>query len=388
MNGLMYSCFPRLSSLFILFLSMHLSSFGQLAKDRADIFDTGGKPPIPSGGDAIAVPVRAPIGYTVLQIRAVGLHGGSVMIPVAVWYPTTSPPNRFDYQYVTNHVFTEVAVDGEPAPGVYPLIVYSHGATGSGLCSAFVEESLARSGFIVAAPDHTDSTTLARILPEDNPVRNGIFRKLASLKYANEVRSDLLGENAVADRPEVSYRPAQVKATISAMLSNPRFSNHIDPKQIGLFGHSFGAWTTMMISGPVPEYGDPRVKAAVVLSAPVNHYVFSGAELARIHIPTMMMFGEKEVGEGRGDDRGLFYDRMTCPKYLLEIADADHFTFSGGVKEEYPTINEYLREDGRRAAITRYTVAFFKHYFGNDPAAAEQLNIRGSGIAGYIKNAP
>jgi hypothetical protein len=102
----------------------------------------------------------------------------------------------------------------------------------------------------------------------------------------------------------------------------------------------------------------------------------------------MIMFGEKEVAEGRGDDRGLFYDRMTCPKYLLEIANADHFTFSGGVKSEYPSIDEYLADDPRRAAISRYTLAFFEYYLKNDPTAARQLAIQGSSIGGYIKNTP
>jgi predicted dienelactone hydrolase len=383
-----HSLIPRLSATLVLFLTMNFFSYGQLAKDRDDIFSTGGKPPIPRGNDLISLPLSAPIGYAVLHIPAPGADGDSTTIPVAVWYPTTSQPQTFQYLYVTNSVGTEVAFEGDVAPGPFPLVIYSHGATGSGLSSAFAEETLARAGFIVAAPDHTDSYTLARIVPEDNPTRNGIFREMASMKYANSIRADVLGVNAVAQRPNVAYRPAQVTATITAVLSDPHFVGHVDPSRIGLFGHSFGAWTTMMTSGPVPEYADRRIKAAVALSPPVNSHVFSGDELAKIHIPFMIMFGEKEVAEGRGDDRGLFYDRMTCPKYLLEIANADHFTFSGGVKSEYPSIDEYLADDPRRAAISRYTLAFFEYYLKNDATAARQLAIQGSSIGGYIKNTP
>jgi hypothetical protein len=97
----------------------------------------------------------------------------------------------------------------------------------------------------------------------------------------------------------------------------------------------------------------------------------------------MIMYGSTEVEQGRGDDRTWFYNRLPGPKYMVEIQDAIHTTFSGGIKEEHPDVAGYLAEPNR-AAITRYAIAFMAYHLKGDAQAHEQLKVRGSAISNYI----
>lgn len=343
---------------------------------------------VPEGSDVIALAQAGKVGYRIMKVSATDELGQRTTTDVAVWYPTEDDEKPFAYDYGRNEIRTRLAENGKVTPGRYPLVVYSHGANGSGLSSAFVTETMARHGFIVAAVDHTDEMYLARIRPDAAPGwKPG--QAIRALTYASKVRYKWLGDDAVAFRPEISYRPAQIKATIDLLLSaskdsNSPFSGRVDNEKIGVMGHSFGAWATMIVAGAVEKYADPRVDAAITLSAPVNDTVFSAEEVASIHVPFMLMFGSTEVKQGRGDDRTNFYDNLHPPKYMLEIADAVHITFSGGVRREHVSLEGYLTEDANRAAITRYAIAFMGYYLKNDPEAHQQLLIRGSGVSNYI----
>ena len=98
----------------------------------------------------------------------------------------------------------------------------------------------------------------------------------------------------------------------------------------------------------------------------------------------MMMFGAVEVDQGRDDDRTHFYDHLGGAKYMLEIADADHITFSAGIRTEYRTIADYLARDANRAAIARYAIAFMRYYLQGDSIAHDQLRMRGSAVTNYL----
>jgi predicted dienelactone hydrolase len=347
-----------------------------------------GESRVPTGKDVMALTQGGNrVGYQVMSVSATDAGGTRSTTDVAVWYPTEDAERPFAYDYGDNKVGTKLAEGGSVAPGRYPLVVFSHGATGSGLTSAFVTETLARHGFIVAAVDHTDSMYLARIRPGAADQRKR-GQALRALSYAMMVRTKYLGDRAPQYRGEISYRPAQIRATIDLLLNASKqkgspFFGRVDANKIGIMGHSFGANTVMMVGGAVGQFADPRVGAVVTLSAAVNSTVFTPGEMSGIRVPMMMMFGSTEVKQGRGDDRSNFYDHLQPPKYMIEIDGADHTSFSGGVRKEYPTIDGYLK-DSSRAAITRYAIAFMAYYLEGDAAAHKQLQMRGAGVSNYL----
>jgi predicted dienelactone hydrolase len=157
----------------------------------------------------------------------------------------------------------------------------------------------------------------------------------------------------------------------------------INEQEIGMVGHSFGAWTSMLLGGADPAFRDARVKAIAPLSGPVNEYVYERNEVGNIRIPVMFMFGGNEPKAGRASDRDLLYDRVHPPKFLVEIKRADHVTFSGGIRQEFPTMSDYVNADSRRAAVVDYTVAFFKFYLQKDISAMKQLTEKNDSRASY-----
>jgi predicted dienelactone hydrolase len=96
------------------------------------------------------------VGYTVLEMDSYDVEGNKAKVGVAIWYPSTTGERPFQYDYTENKISTELAVNGKPAAGKFPLVIYSHGASGCGLGMAFLTERLAREGFVVAGPDYKD----------------------------------------------------------------------------------------------------------------------------------------------------------------------------------------------------------------------------------------
>lgn len=359
----------------------------QVVSSEARFAVAKGAAAVPGGKDVVALTQGNKIGYRIVELPCTDEHGKRTTTSLAVWYPTDDPERPFEYHFDKNAVKTQVAENGKVAPGKFPLVIHSHGATGSGLNSFFITETMARHGFIVVAIDHTDDMYLARIPPNWKPAQER-GQAIKALSYAMKVRNKWLGDDAVASRQVIAYRPAQVKAAIDLMLGASRdagspFAGRVDEAKIGVMGHSFGAWTAMAVAGGVRQFADPRVRAAITFSNAVNATVFSPDEVANIKVPFMIMFGSTEVEQGRGDDRTFFYDRLPGPKYMVEIQDAIHTTFSGGLKEDHPDVAGYLGE-ANRAAITRYAIAFMGFYLKGDAQDHEQLKVRGSGVSNYI----
>jgi predicted dienelactone hydrolase len=331
------------------------------------------------------------VGYRVIQVTAPDRLGRNGPIDVAVWYPSLDPAKPFRYVYGQNEVSTLLAVNGKAAAGPFPLVIHSHGATGSGLGSAFLTERLAREGFIVAAPDHTDEYFVSRIRAPV-PIQDQMG-DLKVIDWILDLRDVHFAKRPLVSRKNFAYRALQARAVIDTMLAqnkNPAspFHNLIDRARIGMVGHSFGAWTTMLMAGAETRYADKRLKAVVPLSGPLFPNLYSDEEMTNIKIPIMFMYGQLEYNVGRlpNGDRSLFYDRANRPKFLLEIRGADHFTFSGGVRFEFTRLKDYTLDDPRRSAIVDYTVDFFKYYLKKEMEALKRLQQQQNFVTLYLKD--
>jgi pimeloyl-ACP methyl ester carboxylesterase len=77
----------------------------------------------------------------------------------------------------------------------------------------------------------------------------------------------------------------------------------LDLGRVGVAGHSFGAWTTLAVAGQAMPRGgtmflDPRVRAAVAMSAPTPPALAMGADAGSIYggikIPILHMTGTED----------------------------------------------------------------------------------------------
>jgi len=326
-----------------------------------------------------------PVGYAVTSTEY-DFKEQKIHYKIAIWYPTSRKDGTHDYILGPSHISANLAVDSPVAQGRFPIIFYSHGATGSGTSSFFTCELLARNGYIVVAPDYLDEVNAARI---DETVPFDGFMRMKTTRYIYWLREYGLNKAAREGRTVFAYRPEQLKQTMDTVLAwdkdqENKFHNRIDEEKVGLFGHSFGAWTSLLAAGASPDFHDKRVKAVVALSGPVNEFVFKIAtdnDLKDVKVPVLFEYGERETALGRRDDKTLLYDFAAAPKMLISIKDADHLSFSGGIKGEHKLSSEYLDADPIRKTISETTLDFFDGFLKNERERLDALKTRKEGVA-------
>jgi predicted dienelactone hydrolase len=146
--------------------------------------------------------------------------------------------------------------------GAHPLVVYSHGFLSTRDGGAYLAESLASRGYVVAAPDHP----LTRWAPWG-------------------IRGD-----------DIVNQPGDVSAVIDGVLgwdpSRRPFRGSIDADRIGVMGLSFGGLTTTLVAFH-PALRDRRIAAAVSIAGPMS--VFGPRFFATASVPFLMIAGEADV---------------------------------------------------------------------------------------------
>ncbi len=199
---------------------------------------------------------------------------------------------------------THSAANAEPATTTaWPLVAFSHCHTCTRFEATTIAERLASHGIAVIAPDHTGNT-----------IFEGLAGTSAGLGAAFlQVRTDDM--RFVLDQaldPTGTTLPANLRGKF-------------DPTRIGALGHSFGGVTVGKLL-----MDDPRPKAGMALAVPMAQPLLPGVDMAQIHVPVAFVLAREdnsilEVGNSfiRQD-----YADANPPVWLLEVADAGHFSFS------------------------------------------------------------
>ena len=151
---------------------------------------------------------------------------------------------------------------------------------------------------------------------------------------------------AAANPLNAINRPQDVSFAIDQMeklnQGNSPFQSRLDLNRIGVAGHSFGAYTTLAIAGQTffpgggnaTSLADPRVKAAIPMSAPAPASKRRlDAVYGRIRIPCLHMTGTKDsspIGDTKPEERRLPFDHSNgFDQYLIVFKEGDHMIFSG-----------------------------------------------------------
>lgn len=241
-----------------------------------------------------------PVAGTAPERRfAVGLRdfgfarGADRPLPTRVWYPATGSPGG------------AVTTAAAPAPGRFPLVVFSHGLSSQPNDYAELLTAWARAGFVVAAPlyPHTSHGT------------------------------------ASFNSYDIANQPADASSVLTSMLalngSADPFSGHLDPDRLAAGGHSAGAITT---AGLFSADRDPRLKAGVVLAGTdFRSTPFAGA-------PAGMFFVH-----GIKDDTVAYaaghtvYEAVPWSRAMLSITDGGHQIAAGNIPAVTATTTEFLR---------------------------------------------
>lgn len=133
------------------------------------------------------------------------------------WYPVEAEHGEA-YNYGLGR--GEVIEDGPLAPGVYPLVLLSHGAFGAARNYSWLAEHLAKQGLLVAGVSHYGE----------------------SYVYG----ADTVDQSAVLRFWE---RPQDVSRALTFILAHSRFSASVDGARVSFVGHSSGGATALLLAG-------------------------------------------------------------------------------------------------------------------------------------------
>lgn len=318
------------------------------------------------------------VGYRVLDLDG-PRDGQEQPLTVAVWYPTTAEPKGHLYGGAVHGL---VATDAAPREGgLYPLLVFSHGYGGSGISSVFFTEALAARGWIVACPDHRDRYSAVRIRTgaQKDVDRRGL------LKHGREIAASGPG-----DRDKYLYRLDELRRTLDGLLASEPLGRLIDRDRIAAGGHSLGGFTALGLCGTIPERHDARIRAVLLFSTGAGGYLFTGAELAAVKIPSMFYLGERERVQNRrrgehtmAELADKVYANLPPPKYMLEIKEAHHFSFNNCFAEAPRALGMGGTEE-QFELIRRYSTAFLERYVAGREDAARVLEQRAPLLTRYL----
>jgi predicted dienelactone hydrolase len=136
---------------------------------------------------------------------------------VGIWYPSSAQPTV----QALGMIRQAVALNGSVSGKHLPLILISHGTSGSLASHYDTAIALASAGFVVSAPTHTG----------DN--------------YRDQSHA--------GNRKNLIERPRQMKLVLAWMLSSWAAHGSLDPKRVGIFGFSLGGFTALVLAGGTPE---------------------------------------------------------------------------------------------------------------------------------------
>lgn len=245
------------------------------------------------------------------------------------------------------------------ADGSYPVIVFSHGFGGNKDAFAAISRHWASHGYVVIQPTHADGTKRRQV---DRAAGGGPAVRLGMGGLVKGLDDPARIADRVADIVLVMDSLAEIaKAT-------PALAGRIDAERIGVGGHSFGAYTAMLIGGVTVDLGgergksfrDGRVRCILPVSAQGSgRQGLTERSWAGLTIPMMTITGTRDRGVGGQDVDWRKEPHAFSPpgdKYLVVIDGANHFSFGGALGPRGAEITDVVK-----LGSTRFWDAWLKN---------------------------
>jgi len=303
-------------------------------------------------------------------------------LPAAASKAATSPPAgkyqsdagpysveivRYDWQDAKRDRKVPVKIyyprNGE---GSLPVIIFSHGLGGTREGYEYLGRHWASHGYVSVHLQHPGSD-------------DGVWREAAVSDKMGSMRRAAANPGNAINRPlDVSFAIDQLE---KLNQEKSPFQNKLDLGRIGVAGHSFGAYTTLAVAGQTffPGGGketsrtDPRVKAAIPMSAPApaNKRQLD-LVYGKIKIPCFHMTGTQDsspIGDTKPEERRLPFDHSnSSDQFLITFKDGDHAIFSGRGR-----LLANAKDEEFQKLICASSTAFWDAYLRGDAKAKAWL---------------
>ncbi|MBX3603835.1 MAG: hypothetical protein KF788_01110 [Piscinibacter sp.] len=257
--------------------------------------------------------------------------------------------------------------EGADAAHPVPLVLFSHGIGGSRRGYSYLGRHWASRGYASLHVQHVGSD---RSLWGGNPLT-------------------LVGRlHAAAQEREAIERVHDLHFALDALLAGP-LAERVDGSRVVVAGHSYGANTALLAAGAQVErdgrrldFRDPRIKAAVLISAPPFYgETDPAAILAGITVPTLHVTATEDVIRIPGyyseaKDRVALYEAIAFPRKALAVfAGGSHSIFTDRAGTGGVALNPQVK-----AATRQLSLAFLQEVFDGEGTALRQWPAQFAGI--------
>jgi dienelactone hydrolase len=313
----------------------------------------------------------------------------------------------------------EMSIEYPTREGPYPVVIFSpnYGSSRSdyvGLTAFWTSH-----GYVVIKPSHADSGALRETTPErveEQPPQGRERRQRPSPQPQQPVafRADP-AEMWQTQRPDDwRNRVADITFIIDSLPKlieqYPEIKDRVDATRIGVGGHSYGAFTALLIGGMKANnmsFADLRVKAIEAMSppGPSRERGLTNDSWTNLRSPTLFLTGSRDFGASEAEDaawrRQAYELSFGGDKWFVSIAGAGHAAFTGRFGEPlfatnpplqpYPTSRPPVGGNypqaqpppsqrgvaqfslGATTTVRTISLAFWDAYLKNDNAGREYL---------------
>jgi pimeloyl-ACP methyl ester carboxylesterase len=256
---------------------------------------------------------------------------GGRRIPLELWYPAEdehlgqdlSPATQDQYPLFGGLKVRQEAVrDARPKEGPHPAVLFSHGFAGHRRQSTFLCSHLASHGYLVVAPDHAGNTLTDMMQ---------LVLKLGASRMPPDPEA-LLGSY-------VFDRPRDLSLSIDALARgdlHDRVGGVDLALGVGVVGHSFGGWTSLVLGSR-----EPRVRALVPMAPAGGAGPLWALALEReltfefpADVETLYLAAQRDSLLPEVGIEQLFR-RTPDPVRMLVLENADHMHFCDRVERSH-----------------------------------------------------
>jgi predicted dienelactone hydrolase len=413
------------SSHIIVTILLSLHAFTASAQDNGAPFGFGARQLEPRNPPVMTANAT---GKHNIGIRRETFSFDARQLNVSWWYPATPIPGSKAH-VASGGIYGQAVRDAtlDRSGGRYPLILFSPGVGARDDAYFFYCQNLASHGYIVVSINHLDSTQLTPGVINPAAVTQALMYMLQNnssytvwLLFSNWFRSTHFA---------LTYRPQEIEFVLNKAIaaatdpSSPLFGV-MDTENIGLTGHSLGAFYTLIKGGFAincdfeltakesngsnsiltevnicawPEakglksptaLHNPRIKAIIPLASP---FFIKPSEISRgaaaIKTPMMILTGNDPKFESTIQPQQQTFDAAQGPKYIVQVKETDHMmiseayhfnnNFAAGLPSFLPTDQPPANRQNfaeKARVYMEYSSAFFDAYLKGNAASKEKLH--------------
>ncbi len=291
-------------------------------------------------------------------------NGAKRELLVRFWYPAAVAQHCDPAPYTSSGVWNYLAqLEKVPAPqvktnscqdaavasGAHPVVVFTHGYTGTFTDYTFLFEDLASRGYVVASVNHTFEATAVEF-PDGRLVKSVVGSHVGNTWQLDDQTTSLAVATRLGDLQFVLDELQRQNVS----RTGP-FAGRLDMSQVAVAGHSLGGMTALL-----GLKLDPRFGAAISIDG-----VIPGALFGATDKPVLMLFAGRDAW-----DQGTchLWSGLRGPRVALNFKGSEHLTPSDAVWLAKGAIQTgTVGMESTIAAIRNYIAAFLDTNLKGNP---------------------